>query len=399
MAGSLEHRGGDKWRLVVSAGRDASGKRIKYTRVFHGGEREAKKALSLFVAEILRDEYVKPEKMTVADFLRNWLRDYAAANTAPSTYKRYVNLVENHAIPRLGAYKLDQIKPPHVVKMYNDMQKEGSRKDGKPGAISGTTVLQLHRILHKAFETGVRWNLFSKNIIDGVDAPRRNNHEITPLTEEQVKQMLELVSKEAPHYHLITLIAVIGGLRRSEILGLRWRDTDFSKNAVMVNQTLHYVKGWGLFFKEPKNRKSRRAVTLPAELMGLLKQYKAAQNERRLALGDLWQDNDLVFTGWNGKPFHPDNVTSWFKDFMRRSGLPPVNFHTLRHTSCSLLISEGLHAKVISSRLGHSGIQITMNTYGHLFEASQREAADALAHLVTPSISTASNKQSKRARG
>jgi len=209
--------------------------------------------------------------------------------------------------------------------------------------------------------------------------------------------MLELVRSQAPHYHLITLIAVIGGLRRSEILGLRWRDVDFSKNAAMVNQTLHYVRGTGLIIKETKNVKSRRAVTLPAGLMELLKKYKAVQNEKRLAVGDLWQDNDLVFTGWNGKPFFPDNVTSWFKKFMCDNNLPQINFHALRHTSCSLLISEGLHAKVISSRMGHSGIQITMNTYGHLFESSQREAADALAHLVTPP--TPENKQSERASG
>lgn len=397
MAGYLEERGKDSWRLVVSSGRDANGKRIKHTRVFHGGKREAKLALAAFVTEIERDEYKKPLKMTVEDFLKNWLRDYAAANVATTTYKRYECLIKTHAISHLGAYTLAQIKPPHVVKMYNEIQKEGARKDGKPGALSSTSVLQLHRILHKAFETGMKWGLFSKNIIDGVDAPQKAYHEITPLNEEQVKKMLELVSAEAPHYHLITLIATIGGLRRSEILGLRWRDCDFSKNAVMVNQTLHYVRGTGLIIKETKNAKSRRAVTLPAGLMELLKKYKAMQNEKRLAVGDLWQDNDLVFTGWNGKPFFPDNVTSWFKQFMVDNELPPVNFHTLRHTSCSLLISEGLHAKVISSRMGHSGIQITMNTYGHLFEASQREAADALAHLVTPP--KPENKQSERASG
>jgi len=396
MKGCVEKRGEGKWRLVVSDGFSSDGRRLFHKKtVTAKNKTEAETLLALFIAEITKNEYVKPDKMTVEEFLNKWLKDYAEGSVEATTYKRYQALIKKHAIPNIGRHKLAEIKPVHVVTLFNKLRKDGSRLDGKPGALSGTTCLQLYRILHKAFETGVKWQVIQKNIINGVDAPRKEDHELTILDEEQTKKMLALVAKEAPHYSLITQIAVLGGLRRSEILGLRWKDVLFDSNAVMVNQTVHYIKGGELLIKGTKTKKSKRVVPMPEALMTQLKQYKAAQNKKRLTMGDMWQDNDLIITGWNGKPFHPDNVTSWFKDFMRRIKLPEVNFHSLRHTSCSLLISRGADVKKVSARLGHSGTQITQDTYNHLFESHKREMGEALADLMP--TETAPEKQKKQA--
>lgn len=375
MAGSIEKRGENSWRLIASGGRDADGKRIKHTKVFHGGKREAEKALATFIADIERQDYIKPEKMYIRDYLIKWLEDYARPNVAAQTFQRYEQLLRLYAYESVGTYKINQVKAPHFQKLYTELQSEKG--------LSGTTVLQLHRILHKAFKTACEWQLITKSPLEFVKAPQKNEQEIAVLTEEQAEFLLEKIQEECPLWFLTLIaLAVVGGLRRGELLALRWQDVNFDKSTISINQNLQRVKGEGLSFKSPKTKKSKRTIALPNDLMELLKQYKIEQNTHRLSVGDLWEDNDLVFTGNFGKPMSPDYISEKFKVFVEQHDLPPVTLHGLRHSAASILIAKGVHAKGISSRLGHSGIQITMNTYGKFFESADREAAEKMSGLI-----------------
>lgn len=378
MAGSLEKRGDNSWRLVVSGGRDADSKRIKHTKVFHGGKRVAEKALAAFVAEIERQDYVKPENMYVRQYLLKWLEDYAKPNVAAQTYSRYEQLLRLYAHDTVGTHKLNQVKAPHFQRLYTELQSEKG--------LSGTTVLQLHRILHKAFKTAREWQLISKNPLEFVKAPQKEDKDVAVLTEEQSGFMLEKVQEEGPLWFFVLIaLAVVGGLRRGELLALRWEDIDFEKETASINQNLQRVKGEGVSFKSPKTKKSKRTIALPSDIMDLLKYYKAKQNEHRLNVGDLWNNYDLVFAGNFGKAMSPDHVSDKFKAFVERHSLPPVTLHGLRHSAASILIAKGVHAKGISSRLGHSGIQITMNTYGKFFESADREAAEKMSGIIPKS--------------
>ncbi|OPY56039.1 MAG: Transposase [Pelotomaculum sp. PtaU1.Bin035] len=382
MAGSIEERGKDCWRLVVSGGRDANGARIKHRRVFHGGKREAEKALAAFIVEIERGEYIKPQNMYVRDYLKQWLKDYTLPNTAAQTYERYEQLLRKYAYNTVGKYPLNQVKAPHFQRLYNDLQ---SNKYG----LSGTTILQLHRILAKAFKTACEWQLLSKNPMEYVKAPHKSDKEINVITEEQAGIMLEKAQEEGPlWFYALVALATVGGLRRGELLSLRWQDVDFNKNTISVTQNLQRIKGKGVSFKAPKTKKSRRTIALPGDMMELLKQQKVEQNRQRLIAGTLWQDNDLVLAGTFGKPLCPDYISHLFKVFIERNNLPPVTLHGLRHSAASILIAKGVHAKGISSRLGHSGIQITMNTYGKFFESADREAANKMSGML-PKVKTA----------
>lgn len=378
--GSLEKRGKNTWRLVVFVARDADRKQIKHSKTFHGGSRQAESALAKFVADIERGEYVKRDKMYTKDYLEQWYKDYALVKTAVQTHERYEQLLRKYAYNTIGKHQLEQLNPRHFEKLYQEMQTPGVYT---AKGLSGTTTLQLHRILHKAFVTAVKWGIMSKNPMAGVDAPRKTDTEVDVYDEVQAIVMLQKAYENEPYwFYVLSALAVTSGLRRGELLGLRWQDLDFDNNTLSVKQSLQRKKGEGVSPKDPKTKKSKRTIAMPGDIMELLKKHKAKQTKYRLSVVNKWKDHDLVFPGDFGKPMSIDHVSHLFTEFIRTHKLPHVTLHGLRHTAASILINKGVHAKGISSRLGHSGIQITMNTYGKFFESADREAGDKMAGMI-----------------
>lgn len=382
--GGIEWLDDNRIRLTVSLGTDATGKRIKKTKVVKDitKQSDAQKAFDEFKKELENKSYDNPEKLSVSAYLKNWLNDYASVNVEKTTYQRYVELIENYATPNIGRYELRQIKPTHFVQLYNILLK-GGRKDKKPGGLSGSTVLQLHRILAKAFKTACEWQLLTKTPLEYVKPPKKDTPEMQALDEEQATEMLEKAMEEGPlwFYTLISL-ALVGGFRRGELLGMRWADINFEKNLLSVNHSLQYVKNEGKSLKAPKTKKSNRVVPMPDDAMILLKYLKEEQLFRRKRLGNKWQDLDLVFTGWDGRMMCPDNVSHKFTDFMSKTNLPKIRFHDLRHSAASIMIAKNIHSKIVSSRLGHSNISTTMDIYGKVFDSVNREAADKMSGII-----------------
>jgi len=310
-----------------------------------------------------RDEgMTRGSKIFVREFLEQWLRDYAEINTSPVTAEGYRNKINCHVLPRIGNIQLDQLTPQHVIRIYVDMQE---------GGLSRRTALHVHQILREALGHAVKWGILGRNVCDAVDPPRPLQKQMTALDTVEVGQLLK-AAEGSPYRHIIFL-AIYTGLRRGELLGLRWADVDVENQTISVNQSLQRMVGKGLIVTEPKTRSSRRLVTLPPTAVKVLTSLKT---ERMDQCGDLgWSESNYVFCHKNGAPMSPDTVSHAFNRLVKRTEIPHVRFHDLRHTHATLMLKQGVNPKIVCERLGHSSVTITMDTYSHVLPGMQEKAA------------------------
>jgi len=378
MAGYYEKTKSGKYRLFASAGTGPGGSRKRLTKTIEAkSDREAEKALAKFVAEVEKGEYIEPSKLKFSELVERWLRDYGEVHLAPKTLHRYKQLLDR-AIQAMGHLPIEQIKPLHLVEFYANLQESGVREDGRPGGLSGRTILHHHRAISAALQDAVEWGLISSNPAARVKPPKVTRKPAACYDEEQIAAMLSALEKEELKHQVLVYTALFTGLRRGEVMGLEWRHIDFEGGMATIEQSSQYLPGQGQITKSPKNESSARVISLPLFLVDMLRQYKKEQLKHRLKIGDLWQGYDRIFTTWDGRPAHPEWPSQWFSKFIKKYELPHLNFHGLRHTAATMLINQGLPAKNISGRLGHSNISTTMDIYGHLLKSADKEAADRL---------------------
>jgi len=215
------------------------------------------------------------------------------------------------------------------------------------------------------------------------------NKEAPHLDEQDTRRLLFLLHNEPIKYRAMITFDLLSGLRRGELLGLRWSDVDFANETITITQTLSYVSGKGLFTDTPKSHTSSRPLKLSRSAFLLLREYQDWQDAQRAACGGHWKDTDgRVFTGDDGAPVHPDALTKWFAAFTKRVGLPPVHIHSLRHTYASLMIADGTPLVVVSRRLGHAQVSTTANIYAHVIQSADEKAAqvtEKFADVIAPS--------------
>jgi len=378
MKGHLRERGKGNWWAVVDIGRDPeTGKRRqKWHRLAATGKRQAQQELSKLLADLAGGTYVEPAKLTVGEYLERWLADYARVNVAAKTFERYEGIIRRHLIPNLGGYPISKLQPLHIQEYYSRALQSG-RLDKRPGNLSPTTVLHHHRVLREALGQAVRWQIIPRNPADAVEPPRPARKEMRVLTAEQIDRLLE-TAKGTPLYMPI-LLAAATGMRRGEILGLRWQDVDLNAATVSVCRTLEITKG-RMAFKEPKSAKSRRVITLPAFAVEALRCHRIEQAEHRLRVGPAYEDQGLVCATERGTPM----IFNFERDYLallNKANIPRVRFHDLRHSHATLLLAQGVHPKIVSERLGHSAVGITLDTYSHVLPAMQKEAAEKIDSL------------------
>ncbi|MFL0196956.1 tyrosine recombinase XerC [Clostridium sp. WILCCON 0269] len=405
MAGSIEKRGENSYRLIVSGGRSGDGKRKKYTKTIKidgkteaEKKRKAEKELAKFIAEVENNSFIEPSKLTLKGFAEKWLKDYAEKNLAPKTLFRYKEIINSRIIPALGHLKLDKIKPLHLLEFYNNLQEDGIRKDGKPGGLSAETIKYHHRILHVIFGTAVKWQLLNNNPADKVDPPKVKKNEADFYNEDEVQQLIYELDKTSENefkYKVAIILTLTSGMRLGELTGLKWGNIDFDKNTVYIVQSSQYLPDKGTFIKEPKNNTSIRTITLPEPAMNLLKKHKIHEDEKRLECGTLWNDTGFVFTQWNGNPMYPSTPSKWFKKFLEKHNLRVITFHQLRHTSASLLINENMNIRAISKRLGHSNASTTLNIYTHALKSADEIAAVKLENIIFKNEPNTENNKAK----
>jgi integrase len=271
-------------------------------------------------------------------------------------------MLERHVIPALGAHKLNKLRATHLEAYYS-----GKLDGGLPPA----SVRKHHCILHTALRHAVRLQLIGTSPADLAMPPRVGRSEMKVLDEKQSAAMLHAAAGTA--LYLPLLLAIGTGMRRGELLGLRWADVDLEAGTLIVNQTLQEAYG-ELIFKEPRTTKSRRRITLPAIVVEALRGHRAEQARRTLAHEPGWTDSEFVLTAPHGGPWRPSNFDRIWRRFKTKQKLE-IRFHDLRHTHATQLLRAGVHPKVVSERLGHASIGITLDTYSHVMPGMQEEAA------------------------
>jgi len=307
--------------------------------------------------------------MTVADLLQRWLVDYAEERVAGRTLQRYEGTIRNHLIPAFGALALQDLQPAAIQAYYRRMQRSGGL-EGK--ALSPATVLQHHSILRCALSRAVRWGLLAANPADRADPPRVQAQCIRVLDEEETRKLLRALRGRT--VYAPTLLAVGTGMRRGEILALRWSEVDLERGELAVVRSLEQTRH-GLIFKAPKTRRSRRRIALPGFVVRGLRDHREHPPTPRCAGRSTAVDHGLVFPRADGSPWPPDSFSAEFARQLRLAGQPRIRFHDLRHTHASQLLRLGVHPKVVSERLGHASVGITLDTYSHLLPGMQAEAA------------------------
>jgi integrase len=384
--GHIKKRVGKKctsYDIVVSLGRDPiTGKNKQKWETCRGTKKEAEKRLAELMQQINNGTYTDPGKITVAQYLARWLETYGKQNLAPATYRSYHVGIYKHIIPVIGQIPLIKLQPIHIQDLYSQDLVEG-RKDNKKTTgkgLSPTTVLYHHRILHKALNQAVNLQLLNRNPADYIDRPKRIKKEIVILAEQEIKLLLNTLS--GSYLYLPVFLAVYTGMRMGEILGLTWPDVDLNRGVIQVRQNLYQRTPGEPLFKQPKTPGSKRNIDISPLVVKTLREHKKSQLKERLAWGEGYKNYDLVCSLQNGDTINPPTLSSRFRVMAQRLGLF-ITFHGLRHVHASLLLKAGIPAKVVSDRLGHSQINITLDLYSHVMPGMQREASNKLEELLS----------------
>jgi integrase len=370
--GHITKRGKNSYTIVLNLGIDPqTGKRKQQWVSIRGTKKDAEKRLAELLHQLDAGTFMRPTKTTLAEYLERWLKDYAWPNLAPGTAEGYEHIMRRHFIPALGNMTLVQLKPEHLQKYYS--QKMINGRCNNSGGLSAQTIRHHHTALHKALQTAVEWGLLSRNTADALSPPRVQHPEMRIWGEDEITRFLR--TAENTPYYVLFYLALFTGMRRCELLALRWQDVDLIMNQVYVNHGLHILRGGKVIFRSPKTAKGRRTIALPPSAVILLKEYQGKQGLERKMFGIPLRDEDLVFSRPDGKPLLPNTVThAWIK-LVRQSGLKSIRLHDARHSHASLMLKQGIHPKVVQERLGHSSIQITLDTYSHISPGIQEAAA------------------------
>ncbi len=302
---------------------------------------------------------------TLEEWLRHWLDNIAARKVRASTLDGYRTKVEHRLIPTLGKHRLDRLQPEHLEAYYATLAAEG---------LAPATVLQTHRILSRALKVAVQRGKVHRNVATLVDAPSLDPREIEPLTTDEAHRILRAAAGQRNATRWSVALAL--GLRQGEALGLAWDAVDLDKGTLAVRQAVQRIARQGLIFTQPKSRAGRRVIAMPPQLVDALRRHRAEQDEERKELGDYWEDYGLVFCQPGGRPIDPRRDWRDWKDLLAAAGVRDARLHDARHTAATLLLTQGVPARVAMQILGHSQISLTLGTYSHVVPELALDAAE-----------------------
>ncbi|WP_432051115.1 tyrosine-type recombinase/integrase [Verrucosispora sp. NA02020] len=317
---------------------------------------------------------------TLGEWLEYWLDNIAARKVRPSTMQGYRSKVSAHLVPGLGAHKVDRLRPEHVEKFYRTCEK---------GGMAPATVLQLHRILSRSLKVAHQRGRVTRNVCELVDAPSLSREEVQPLTTADARAILAVLDARPQRRNAARWsVALALGLRQGEALGLLWEHVDLDAGVIRVRWQLQRLTGQGLVLVEPKSRASKRTIVLPDQLTAALREHQRAQEAEREHARDLWdgqvstldsrQLNGLVFASVTGRPLDPRADWAAWKALLRSAGVRDARLHDARHTAASILLAQGVPARVVMELLGHSQIGLTLGTYSHVAPELSRAAAEGI---------------------
>lgn len=439
---NVNKKGGVTYKIIVSNGYDTRGKKIRKIKTFkpdpYKTELQNKKELERvafeFEQSVINGRYLDGEKITLAELADKWYKEYVIQRLTAKTQEQYKYYLERYIVPALGHLKTAQIKPLHIQEFYNHLKNDNVRLDGKSGGFSKATIQKINNVLSGLLHCAVNWQIIDTNPCERVNVPNYENT-ITKsdyFTPEQAILFLNALEMSYPHavkghkriddtgkayyvgdytekrtvplqFKVLFNIALFGGLRKGELLGLTFNDVDFDKNTVSINKSVSYANKQTII-KEPKTKTSIRVVTLPETVISLIFQLKQEQAQKQLKYGDRWNNpKGYLFTNEDGglmfysTPYKRlKQILRDYNDLIESNGgipqsekeqllLPNITLHGLRHTSATLLISQNIDVRTVSARLGHAQTSTTMNIYAHALKSLDRAASDALENVLNKS--------------
>lgn len=412
---------GKGYQVTVSNGRDIHGKQIIETATFipdpDKTDKQNQRALERFAMDfedkVKSGQLLRGEKMTYKEYIDLWMAEYAHKQMEQTSIERCESSLNNIILPALGHLKVSSIQPLHLQKLYGDMLEQGYIRNGTQHPYSPKTIKRVHQIISSSLSTAVQWQIIESNPCQRVKPPKEEKQaDVKHFTLEQTQAFLEQLDKPYTvaykgrckkdgsesnrHYETRTIplqykvlfyLAIFGGFRRGELVALNWDDIDFDNNTVNINKASARTKG-GIITKAPKNFSSNRTVTIPKDVIALLRKYKVEQQKYRLMLGTYWKGNNYIFIQDNGKQMDISTPNKVFRKIIKihndtcEDKLPEITLHGLRHTSATLLIAQNIDIKTVSARLGHAETSTTMDIYAHALKKQDEVASDSLAELL-----------------
>jgi integrase len=373
--GTIRQRKNGLWEAIVTIGRDPVTGQLKRVSFYAPSQKEVIEKAAKARHDLTRGTFVVPERLTLGQWLDVWLMTYKTGMVRQLTLNNYSRVIRNHLTPALGHVVLQALRPEQVQQYCQTKTAQG---------LDASTIGTHLRVLSNALRQAEKLGRVSRNVVRLVDPPRMIRKERQTLSMGQVRDTLVPTIKD----HRLSaafLTLFLTGVRRGELLGLRWQDVHLDAGVLHVRQILERVtapQGTGrktrLMFLEPKTASSRRTIALPGECVTALRHHRARQAEEKLRLGAAYQDHGLVFATEEGKPIDPRTMGDLFTRMLARAGVPHIRLHDARHTFATWMLQSGVSLKTVSDQLGHSSIAITGDIYSHVTREIAKAAADVL---------------------
>ena len=381
MKGHIRERSPGKWAIIVDLP-DAGGKRRRKWHSFAGTKRQAQDECARIITAIKHGGYTEPTKTTVAAYLNRWL-DHEKSAVSPKTLERYTEIARKNIVPLLGDVLLSKLKTERIDAAWT-MALASGRRDGK-GGLAPRTVHHMRRVLIKALNQAVVWDMLSKNPATASKPPKVERKAMAAYSAVTTAELLEAVRRT--RIHMPVLLAVMCGLRRGEIIALKWKNVDLTGRTLAIVETAEQI-GTTVRLKETKSGLSR-VVSLSSTVVDELRAYRARQAEEQLRLGIALSDDSHVVAQIDGRILQPRSLTHEWTRIMAKTSLPRIRFHDLRHSHATQMLAAGVHPKIAQERLGHSTIAITLDLYSHVMPGMQADAAEQVDLAIRQAVKPA----------
>jgi integrase len=383
MKGHLRERSPGHWAIILDVP-DSTGKRRQRWHSFKGTKREAQRECARLISELDKGTHVEPSRITVAAFLERWI-EHMQGQVSPRSHERYAEIARKNLVPLLGALALTKLQPAHISTAYATALASG-RRDGS-GGLSARTVTHMHRVLREALQQAVRWQMLARNPADAVKPPKVERKEMAVLDTDATARLIK--AARGSSLAVPILLGVLCGLRRGEIVALRWRNVDLDRDQISVVASTEQTDA-GCREKEPKSGRGRTVALAPL-MVEELRGHRLRQAEALLALGVRLTDDHHVVARADGQALQPRSLTHAFVNFVRQCGLQ-IRLHDLRHTHATHMLASGVHPKIAQERLGHSSVGITLDLYSHVLPGMQAEAVARVDDKLQSALQKLSSK-------
>lgn len=300
------------------------------------------------------------------DFIIDYLELIAKPSVKASTFNGYKNVVEKRLIKKFAHLKLKSIKPVMISKYYKELLDEGLTEE---------YIQYIHSILKSAAKAAYDWKYLKNNFMDNVKAPKRKKKMIETWSIDECNQFLNRMREQKDHIFMLYYLAIYTGMRRGEILALKWKDIDFERKRLLVEHSLYYIPSEGLVLQTPKTSSGKRNISIDDDVIEEIKNYKIKKQEQLLKVGMKLFDDHFVISSFGGEPINPNTIHKQFLYDIKLTGVKRIRFHYLRHTHATIMLQIGESAKVVSERLGHANVSITLDKYSHVTPNLQMESA------------------------